>query len=221
VIVGAAQGASLYAKGTLATMPNDSTLVLLAHPDLAHSRVTRRMAAALAAEPGVSVRDLYARYPDYWIDVPAERAALQAAQLVIWLHPIHWYSMPALMKLWVDQVLGYGWAYGPGGTALAGKDLWLCTSAGGSAQSYSGEGHHSQPFEAFLPAYRQTAALTRMRFLPPAVFFHAHRAENAELDAHVQQVLDQLRGYPAGFEATPWPLPDPTDGDRPDEQELV
>ena len=200
-------------------MPSASTLVLLAHPDLAHSRVTRRLAQALAAEPQVSVRDLYALYPDYWIDGDAERAALQAAQLVIWLHPVQWYSMPALMKLWMDEVLSYGWAYGPGGTALAGKDLWLCTSAGGSEQSYSAQGYNNQPFQTYLPPYQQTAALTRMRFLPPAVFFHAHRAETDELLLHVERVVNQLRRYPDGFEATPWALASVSEGDRPDLKE--
>ena len=42
-----------------------------------------------------------------------EQAALADAELIVWQHPIQWYSMPALMKLWVDEVLAFGWAYGP------------------------------------------------------------------------------------------------------------
>ena len=45
--------------------------------------------------------------------------AWRAARLVVWLQPIHWYSMPPLLKLWLDEVLAFGWAYGPGGDALA------------------------------------------------------------------------------------------------------
>ena len=51
------------------------------------------------------------------------------------LHPIQWYSMPALKKLWLDDVLTYGWAYGPGGTALQGKDIWLVATTGGPESS--------------------------------------------------------------------------------------
>ncbi len=72
-----------------------------------------------AAWPGVEVRDLYALYPDYLIDVAAEQAALAPARLVVWQHPIHWYGMPPLMKLWLDEVFAFGWAYGPGGTGAA------------------------------------------------------------------------------------------------------
>ena len=97
-------------------------LVVAAHPQLEHSRVTRALLKALKKQrPDVALHDLYARYPDYYIDVDAEQAALAAARLVVWLHPTYWYSMPPLMKLWIDDVLAYGWAYGPGGTALHGK----------------------------------------------------------------------------------------------------
>ena len=60
-------------------------LVLVAHPELEQSRANRRMLLAArelqAKAPGrVEVRDLYALYPDYLIDVAAEQAALAAAK---------------------------------------------------------------------------------------------------------------------------------------------
>src|SRR5690349_9987974 len=120
-------------------MPTDRAsdiLVLTAHPHMEMSRVNRQLMRAASQLHRVAVRDLYALYPDYLIDVAAEQEALQSAQLVVWQHPIHWYHMPPLMKLWVDEVLAFGWAYGPGGTALRGKDLWLVASTGGSGDSY-------------------------------------------------------------------------------------
>jgi glutathione-regulated potassium-efflux system ancillary protein KefF len=194
-------------------------LVLLAHPDLRQSRVNRHLAEALANEPGVRLRDLYALYPDYWIDADAEREALQAARLVVWLHPIHWYGMPPLMKLWLDEVLSYGWAYGPGGTQLAGKDLLLLASTGGGTASYSAAGAHGQGFEAFVPPYRQTAALCRMRFLEPMLFHDAHRAPKSELLGFSQQLLARLRRHPEGEEGL-WPVvPQVSRRERPEENQ--
>ena len=133
------------------------TLVLVAHPHLESSRVNRAlMHAASQLKPrDVEVRDLYALYPDYLIDVAAEQARLRQAKLVVWQHPIHWYGMPPLMKLWVDEVLAFGWAYGPGGRALAGKRLWLVASTGGDVDSYRPDGNNRYPFEHFLPAYQR------------------------------------------------------------------
>jgi len=176
-------------------------LVLVAHPELEQSRANRRLLdAALAQQQGgnrrVAVRDLYALYPDYLVDVDAEQAALAAAQLVVWQHPIRWYGMPPLMKLWCDDVLAFGWAYGPGGGALRGKDVWLVASTGGAEDSYRPEGYNRYFFDAFLPPYEQTAALCGMRFLPPLVLHGAHRVSDGELAEHAQSYATHLATYP-------------------------
>lgn len=171
-------------------------LVLAAHPDMAQSRVTRRLMEAACGSRRAEVRDLYALYPDYLIDVPAEQAALAAASLVVWLHPIHWYHMPPLMKLWLDEVHAYGWAYGPGGTAVQGKDLWLVASTGGPEDSYQPSGYNRYHFDAFLPPYEQTAALCGMRFLPPMLLHGAHRVGPEVLEAHARMLTERLDRYP-------------------------
>lgn len=174
-----------------------SILVLAAHPHLEHSRVNRDLMRAAASLAGrVQVRDLYALYPDYLIDVAAEQRALADAQLVVWLQPLHWYGMTPLLKLWVDMVFSFRWAYGPGGQALAGKDLWLVTSTGGAESTYRPDGTHRYFFDAFLPPYEQTAELAGMRFLPPLVLHGAHRASEAEVSAHVAVFAERLASYP-------------------------
>ena len=177
-------------------------LIIAAHPQLEHSRVTRRLVQALQATAGhtggdIEVRDLYALYPDYFMDTAAEQAALLAARLVVWLHPVHWYSMPPLMKLWLDEVLAFGWAYGPGGQALRGKDLWLAASTGGPTDSYRPDGYNRYFFDAFLHPYEQTAALVGMRWLPPLLLHGAHRSSEAALAAHAQLFVERLAQYPA------------------------
>ena len=138
------------------------------------------------------------------------------------LHPIQWYAMPALMKLWCDDVLAYGWAYGRGGTALSGKDLWLVATTGGPEASYHPQGYNRYFFDAFLPPYEQTATLCGMRFLPPLVLHGARRAEAPEITAHVEVFRERLASYPDWPEleelgacpivdvpTTDRPLPDP------------
>ncbi len=172
------------------------TLVLAAHPRWRDSRVNRRLIEAARGTPGVQVRDLYTLYPDYDIDVPAEQAAAQQAQLVVLPHPIQWYSMPPLQKLWLDEVLTYGWAYGHAGTALQGKDLWLVATTGGPEDSYHPQGYNRYFFDAFMPPYEQTAALCGMRFLPPLVMHGARRAGEEDIAAHAKVFQERLRDYP-------------------------
>jgi glutathione-regulated potassium-efflux system ancillary protein KefF len=176
-------------------------VVLLAHPSPEHSRVgaalAKRARALAAADPAaIEVRDLYALYPDYLVDTAAEQRALADARLLVWQQPIHWYGMPPLLKLWLDEVFTFGWAYGPGGRALRGKDLWLVASTGGTEDSYRPGGANRHFFDAFLPPYEQTAALAGMRFLPPLLVHGAHRIAEAELQAQAEVYADRLARYP-------------------------
>jgi glutathione-regulated potassium-efflux system ancillary protein KefF len=176
--------------------PRPSTYVLAAHPNWRESRVNRHLLEAARQAPGVHVQDLYATYPDYDIDVAREQANVEAAQLLVLLHPMQWYSMPALMKLWMDDVLSYGWAYGSRGTALQGKDLWLVATTGGPEASYHPQGYNRYFFDAFLPPYEQTAFLCGMRFLPPLLLHGAHRASPEEIEAHAGVFGQRLASYP-------------------------
>jgi len=196
--------------------------LLAAHPNWNESRVNRLLFEAARALPHVQVQDLYGSYPDFDLDIAAEQANAQRADLVVLLHPVQWYAMPALMKLWCDEVLSYGWAYGPGGTALLGKDLWLVASTGGPEASYHPQGYNRYFFDAFLPPYEQTATLCGMRFLPPLLLHGARRAGSEEVQEHVEVFRQRLASYPDWPEleelgacpvvdvpTTDRPLPDP------------
>jgi glutathione-regulated potassium-efflux system ancillary protein KefF len=190
-------------QGMATSIPSASprVLVLAAHPSLHLSRINKPLMQAARALPHVQLRDLYALYPDYAIDVAAEQAALEAADLIVWQHPLHWYSMPPLMKLWLDEVLAYGWAYGIGADGqpaqrLRGKDLWLVVSTGGTEAAYHPQGYNRYFFDAFLPPYEQTAALCGMRFLPPLVLHGAHHLSADEQAAHTQTYAQRLGRYP-------------------------
>ena len=173
-------------------------VVIAAHPHLERSRVNRALlnTARTLDAARVEVRDLYALYPDYWIDVAAEQAALAAARLVVWQHPIHWYGMPPLMRLWQDEVLAFGWAYGPGGRTLDGKDLWLVATTGDPAAAYRPDGWNRYFFDAFVPPYEQAAALCGMRFVPPLVLHGAHRVGDDALAEHAATYAQRLASHP-------------------------
>lgn len=175
---------------------SEGIYLIAAHPNWRESRVNRRLLDSAGTVARVDTNDLYTRYPDYCIDVPAEQARLAAAQLIVLMHPIHWYSMPALQKLWLDDVLSYGWAYGLGGDALRGKDLWLVATTGSPESSYHPQGYNRYFFDAFLPPYEQTAALCGMRFLPPLLLHGAHSASEAEVTDHIETFRQRLQSYP-------------------------
>ena len=158
-------------------------LVIYAHPYPQHSRAGKAMLEAVRDLPDLEVRCLYDLYPDFDIDITAEQAALKRADLVVWLHPVYWYSVPALLKHWFELVLARGWAYGKDGTALRGKRcLWVATT-GGDETTYSPDGMHEQPFANFIAPVEQTARFCGMEWLEPMLVTAAHRVSDDDLAA--------------------------------------
>ena len=166
--------------------------VIHAHPYPSRSRVNRALADALRDLPDLDLRSLYALYPDFDIDVIAEQKALANARLIVWMHPLYWYSVPALLKHWFDKVLEFGWAYGDGAAALQGKScLWVAT-VGGDEVTYSAEGIHGHPFTSYVPPIEQTARFCGMHWEPPFVVHGADDLDDAHLARQVTDLVQRL-----------------------------
>jgi glutathione-regulated potassium-efflux system ancillary protein KefF len=179
----------------LSAGPATRVLVVYAHPEPHRSRVNRLLADAARAVPGVLVHDLYALYPDFYIDPAREQALVAQADLLVFLHPIRWYAMPALLKEWIDVVFASGWAYGAGGTALKDKGCLLAVTTGGAASAYSPGGVHGHDFADFLPPYEQTARLCNMDWQAPLILYGAHHATQDELAAHIARFTARLTTF--------------------------
>lgn len=167
-------------------------LLLFAHPALEKSRVHRRLIVQVPDRPELTFHDLYEAYPDFEIDVAREQALLLAHDVIVFQHPLYWYSTPALVKQWEDLVLEHGWAYGSRGTALRGK-YWLhVVSAGGSQAAYRAEGLNRHTVRGLLAPLEQTARLCGMTFLPPWVIHGTHRMTLPDIDRVADDYRDML-----------------------------
>ncbi len=175
------------------------TLVIHAHPRPAHSIVTRELLQVFESAPAVERRSLYELYPDFDIDVAAEQQALGQATLIVWLAPVHWYGVPALLKHWIDQVLLQGWAYGSGGTALRGKTVWWVCSAGAPQTAYAPGGMHMRPFEDFVPPIEQTARYCGMGWLPPFTVYGGHATPPHRRSAQAQALAATFERHRAAL----------------------
>ena len=168
--------------------------LLHAHPHPDRSIGGRALLEAVRDLKGVTVRSLYDLYPDLSIDVAAERAALASARLVIWQHPMYWYGVPALLKLWFDEVLTEGYAFS-GGRALEGKDCQWVTTTGGGPDAFSATGRHGHPFETFVAPVAQIARFCGMNFLAPIVVHGSHRMPEETLQRHASAYRMFLSDY--------------------------
>ncbi len=108
-------------------------------------------------------------------DVEEEQRKLLAADALILLFPLWWYSMPAIMKGWIDRVWAYGLAYGYQGAGnayrygeggFAGKRALLAVSVGGPEQDYSPRGINGPLEQLLFPITRNTLFYPGMEVLP-------------------------------------------------------
>lgn len=158
-------------------------LIQFAHPLLEKSRMQQVLVAAAAGMPDVTVNDLYELYPQFDIDIDREQELLTRHDIIIWQHPLYWYSCPALLKQWMDLVLEHGWAYGSKGTALAGKKIFNVITSGASTESYQDGGFHKYSIRDYLHPFERTAELCRTTYWPPFWVPGVHRMQQGEIEA--------------------------------------
>lgn len=155
------------------------------------------MAEAIDGLDGVTLIDLYAEYPDFQIDIDREQAQLLSHDVVVFQHPLYWYSTPAILKEWQDLVLEHGFAYGTEGTALHGKIFFNALTAGGLAEAFCDEGYNHFTIRELLRPIEQTAMLCGMTYLPPFTLFGSRTAiEEGRVDRHVAdwvRLLEDIR----------------------------
>ena len=119
------------------------TLVIVAHPDLEKSVVNRRWVAEAEKHPErFTVHRLYQSYPDERIDIAREQALVEQHGTLVLQFPIYWFGCPSLLKKWMDQVLAFGWAFGPQPEAdkMRGRKVALAVSAGIREEDFFPEG---------------------------------------------------------------------------------
>ncbi len=75
----------------------------------------------------------------YSAQVQAEVARIERNNATVMVFPVWWWSMPAILKGWVDRVWNHGWAYG--GRAYPHRRVWMIGIAGTSAEAYRKRGY--------------------------------------------------------------------------------
>ncbi len=169
------------------------TLVLTAHPDLGKSRINRAWFDALSDAADVTTRDLTAiGGGEMRFDIETEQALLLAHERIVFQFPFYWYSAPPVMKAWMDQVLNYGFAYGPGGDQLKGREFLILVSTGGPEHSYHAGGYNNFTMAEFLKPFQQTANLAGMTYLRPFVAHGMAVASQEQIDENVPLMLTYL-----------------------------
>ncbi|MCY1003619.1 NAD(P)H-dependent oxidoreductase [Myxococcus sp. MISCRS1] len=140
-------------------------LIVVAHPEeksLTHGIAARIGAAVEGAGHTFELADLSAegfdpRFSEADLavhrrqetpprDVLVEQARIDRADTLVLVYPVYWWSMPALLKGWIDRVFSNGWAFDFGlNTGLEKKlrhlKVHLVAIAGADLRTYARHGY--------------------------------------------------------------------------------
>lgn len=79
----------------------------------------------------------------YSAAVRAEMARIERNRATVMVFPVWWWSMPAMLKGWIDRVWNHGWAYGfdEGAATYPHADVWMLAVCGNDAASFAKRGY--------------------------------------------------------------------------------
>ena len=85
-------------------------------------------------------------------DIGAEQEHVKWAEVITFVYPVWWTSMPAMLKGYVDRVFSYGFAYeyveGTPNGLLKGKKALLFSTTGAPSEMYAANGMHNSMKQA-------------------------------------------------------------------------
>ncbi len=168
---------------------------------------------AMNFNPVASAADFTARKnPDYLVyaleqrinyenqtiaaDIAAEVEKVKAADLIIFSFPLHWFSVPAILKGWIDRVFVSGLTYGgkrfydQGG--LKGKKALLSFTLGGREHMFGDTAIHGEIETMLRPLLRGTLYYVGMDVLPPFIGYHIPYIDQAAREQILKEYSDYL-----------------------------
>lgn len=114
----------------------------------------------------------------YSDDIQKEHQLLSEADVIIFQFPLWWYSMPGILKGYIDRVFSMGWAYG-GGQALSGKKILVSMTTGAPEFSWTADNRGTVK-DIFKHLFVGTFGLCGLQPLEPFIVYGAKRQSDLD-----------------------------------------
>jgi putative NADPH-quinone reductase len=167
-------------------------LINLVHPNIDESRVNKFLSQTAQKEENVTINNLYAKYPDFKIDVQKEQELLLQNDVIIFQFPMYWLSSPALLKEWLDVVFTYNFAYGEN-YKLEGKKFVIAVSVGGLEADYSLIENNKYTVEDYLVPFIGTANYTKMDYQNPFITYETFVISDEQLEESAKNYIEYIK----------------------------
>jgi NAD(P)H dehydrogenase (quinone) len=130
-------------------------------------------------------------------DLQAEMDKVSRADLLLFTFPLWWFSVPAILKGWVDRVFAMGFAYGGGRIyergVFAGRRAMLVLTTGSPESGFGPEGWHGDLNRCLYHVQHGMLAFCGFAVLPPFVAWAAAHVEDGVRRRYLEQLEARLR----------------------------
>ncbi|TPR18231.1 NAD(P)H-dependent oxidoreductase [Apilactobacillus timberlakei] len=143
------------------------TLVIVSHPEYDNSMTESFLNQCQNDIEEVDWLVLDHLANNYEFDVDKEQKRLVKYDRILFQFPMYWYSSPALLKKYEDDIFTRSFTYANEDGKLKGKELGIITTLGEPLKNYTVGGSEGFSINEILKPYQALAFKSGMKFIKP------------------------------------------------------
>ena len=169
------------------------TLVLFAHPFFEYSTSNVELVKVYRNQDHLEFKDLYEEFADFHITTFRERKRIREFERLVFHFPLIWFSIPPLLKLWIDEVFDMTWSPEVN-HPLQNKDAVIIVTVGGKEINYTENGLYKTTITELLQSLTLSLNVNNIKVSDFIIVYDADDLEKEELreiSQKIQQTLEK------------------------------
>ncbi len=167
------------------------TLVLFAHPYFEYSTANVELIKVYEGVENLEFKDLYEEFPDFHIPTFRERKRIRDYERLIFHFPLIWFSLPPLLKLWIDEVFDMTWT-AQVNHPLQNKDALIIVTVGGKEEKYKAGGLYGSTVSELLASLTLSLKVNHIEVTEVIEIYDSDDLEKEQLQEFSKKIQKSL-----------------------------
>lgn len=167
------------------------TLVIFAHPYFEYSNANKELIKVYDGVRNLDFKDLYEEYPDFHVQPFKERKRIRDYERLIFHFPLIWFSIPPLLKLWIDEVFDMTWTMEKN-HPLQNKDAIIIVTVGGKSEHYTANGMYGTTIDELLKSLTLSLKVNQIEIKELIAVHHSDDLTKEELSEISEKIKKTL-----------------------------
>ena len=168
------------------------TLVIFAHPYFEYSTANLGLVKVYEHIENLSFKDLYEEFPDFHITTFRERKRIREFERLVFHFPLIWFSIPPLLKLWIDEVFDMTWT-AQINHPLQNKDAVIIVTVGGKEENYTENGLYQTTISQLLTSLTLSLKVNNIKIKEFITIYDADDLDKEQLSQISEKIKKTLQ----------------------------